>query len=122
MGDLKKWHIVLFVLAIVGLGFTVWWTLSDDSVPEGLTHRLVMVDVTTGDLFEMSTRRKAAVIPEVNPDSGKATLFPVHERDGKWYLIDRYLSALGQGDAKPDAVIDQSSGEVRVTNTSPKRM
>lgn len=122
-GKIKPWQIALFVVAILAvLGTTV---LSMGSDEPRLTKRVLLVDVTTGQLFEKNTNSGAAVIPELNPETGKATLLPVDENPPKTFTVEkRFLDSL-ERDVKPtvinpDGTVKVAEGRVR-TLTAPKK-
>lgn len=115
----KAWQIALFVAAAAVLGFSVWRGLSGPARPES-TRREILADVTTGELFEFSTERRAVLIPERNPDTGKIALFPVERtKDGRWVVARRYLDSLDEIEGDP-VKLDVRSGEVKVVRDSPR--
>ena len=121
MGDLKKWHIVLFVLAIVGLGVSLALSLRSNE-PAGMADTLYLVDIETGELFSKSIRNRSAVVPGTHPTTKRQTLFPVYKDEaGRWMLRLRYLEGL-PADQKADAITNRETGEVRVTNESATRL
>ncbi|MFG0259365.1 MAG: hypothetical protein ACF8LK_03350 [Phycisphaerales bacterium JB041] len=82
------------------------------------THQALLVDVTTGQLYEFSTKRKGVVIPERNPDSGKISLFPVRQDEqGNWIIESRYLSddAIAEVEGEPNNV-NFSTGRVEISS------
>lgn len=122
MGDAKPWQIVLIVVAVVGLGFSVWrfgFTKGPD-----LPDSVLLVDVKTGNLFELQLGgRKAAYYPEKHPDTGERTLMPVIKRDdGVWQIGPRILPALEDVQGETPAVTDTSTGVVNVVDERPRRI
>jgi len=102
------------------MAFAIWWGFFKNSGPN-LTHKVVLVDITTGDLFEFATDKKSVLIPERNPINGKISLFPTEKApDGKWLIQSRFLDSLGQIDGTPDALLNKKTGEVRVKSESPR--
>ena len=123
MQNVKPWQIALFVAAIAALAFGMYWSFFRGPKAES-TNRTVLVDVTTGELFEFSTKKRGVVIPERNPDSGKIALFPATENDqGQWVVERRYYAggALEEVEGDP-AKLDQSTGVVSVTTDAPKKV
>lgn len=120
MGRIKPWQVVVFVLAVGALGFAAWSFLS--AKRPHLTDRVLVVDVQTGDLFEMNTGgRHTAIFPELNPETAMYSLVPVEQgEDGRFVLPLKSARMLGTMEVKPDAV-DLASNEVAVTSASPKR-
>lgn len=120
MERVRPWQIVLFTAAVVGMAFAAWWVLAQGPRAKS-THRSLLVDVTTGELFEFSTKRRAVVIPERNPETGNYALFPVRQgEDGEWIIDARYLEgdALAQVEGEPK-MVEPGSGRVQVTDERP---
>lgn len=115
MGDVKPWQIVVLVAAVVALGASAYFSLGRGERLD-LASSLRMVDVNTGELFTLKIGKgpNSATIPGKNPKTGAVTLLPVEERDGRYYLIERYMPAIGQIEGKHEAVADKKTGEVRV--------
>lgn len=123
MEQVKRWQILVFVAAVVAMAFGLWWSLGRGPKAKS-SHETLLVDVTTGDLFDFSTKNKGVVIPERNPDTGKIALFPVQKsEDGDWVVDARYLgrSALREVEGEPK-MLDPGTGKVTVTNETPKRV
>lgn len=120
--QLRPWQIVLFVVAIAALVFGMWWSFGRGPRAKS-SNQALLVDVTTGELFQFSTKRKGVIIPERNPESGKIALFPVSkDGQGNWVIESRYLSkdAIEEVEGEPTNV-DFSSGRVEVVNEKAKR-
>jgi hypothetical protein len=118
MKGMKPWQIVVIVAAVLAVSYTVYRSLTSDA--PRLTTRLTLVDITTGDLFEASTAKTSAVIPEKNPDTGAFTLFPVAKDDkGVWHVSTRYLASLDPK-VQAAALVSAQSGEVKVKPGSPR--
>ncbi|MDX2118891.1 MAG: hypothetical protein SFY96_11980 [Planctomycetota bacterium] len=120
MGNAKPWQIAVVVGGfLIGLGLIVWQLTRGDGVD--LAGRVVMADLSTGELFEFSTKSKSAIIPEKNPNTGKYNLIPVERTpDGKWRVRRRYTDSVSQIEGKPDALLSTESGEVKVVDSSPR--
>ena len=123
MEKVKPWQIVLFVAAIAAIVLGAWWSFGRGPKAKS-TNEALLVDVTTGELYAFSTKRKGVIIPERNPDSGKIALFPVSKNDqGNWMIESRYLSddAIEEVEGEP-ANVDFSTGLVVITNENPKKV
>lgn len=122
MGNVKPWQIILIVVAFGALGFSVW-KFGFTGGPD-LPDSVLLVDVKTGDLFELDIGgRKAAYYPEKHPDTGDRTLMPVMQGDdGSWRIGGRMLPALEDVKGDMPAVIDISNGTVSVTTNRPRRI
>lgn len=85
-----------------------------------LAHKVMLVDVTNGQLFEFATDKKAVALPEKNPETGQETLLPVlKEADGKWRVSPRHLGIMTEIKPQPSALVDTKTGEVRVAGEQP---
>lgn len=122
MGDAKPWQIALIVVAVIGLGFSVW-KFGFSQGPD-LPNSVLLVDVKTGNLFELQLGgRKAAYYPERHPDTGERTLMPVvKQENGTWQIGPRLLPALQDVPGDTPAVTDPGSGTVNVVDASPRRV
>lgn len=119
MAQVKPWQIVVIGAAVVAAAAAAYWMVRGDDLPK-LKHHVVFVDITTGELFEASTAKRSAIIPEKNPTSGKYTLFPVAKgADGVWKVSPRYLEGM-EKDTVAAALVSAKSGEVKVASESPK--
>ncbi|MCA9298927.1 MAG: hypothetical protein KDA28_07665 [Phycisphaerales bacterium] len=122
MGDLKRWHVILFVVALGAVAFGGYWFLSrgsDTHVP----NRVVMVDVATGELFAFKTGKRRSVIPpEINPETRTKTLIPVTElEDGGWKISNQFRDALKRvSEPVNPEYVDAETGAVTPSNGSPK--
>jgi hypothetical protein len=119
MDQLKPKHYILLVAAVIALVAGVYFSMGG---PEPvLTRSVVLVDVSTGQLFEFSTKDYSVVLPGKNPDTGKISLLPVRkDANGKWQISGRYLGELDRLDEKPTAVKDRKTGEVTVSSEAPR--
>lgn len=125
MGDVKPWQLILMIAAIGVLGFSVWnFGFKSKGDLDLLADSVVMIDVTTGDLFEFSLKgRRGVVVPAVNPDTGTRTLIPVEpgpEGQG-WSVSERNLNVLRSLEVQISA-IDRSTGRATPSGQTPKRI
>jgi len=112
---MKLWQKIVVGLGLFGAFVTVGWqVLQDDGIK--ITSDVLMVDVTTGDLFSYPIKKKhGSMIPEKNPDTGQYTLFPVYlDDDGAYYVADRYIGSFRDLEAEP-AAVDPNSRRVTVS-------
>lgn len=118
MQSLKPWHYVLFGFALLGAVFTAAWLFRDEN---NLAKKIVFIDAKSGELYEASTSKRTAIIPEKNPDTGTYTLFPVTKTDdGNWRIDERYLGGVDPKKEGYTAILSAQSGEVRASGSSPK--
>ncbi|MBL4592098.1 MAG: hypothetical protein JKY96_09085, partial [Phycisphaerales bacterium] len=60
--------------------------------------------------------------PEKSPDTSKRVLMPVvKDENGKWFISGHSLPALEDIDGEPTAVINTSTGEIRVDDSKSPR-
>ncbi len=121
MGDVKPWQIVVIVGAFLGAGVLLWLTLNRG--PDiRIADAMLMVDVRTGELFEVSRKPRPPTIPAPNPGTKELTLLPVEKgEDGTWRVMGRYLDNVEALKPSTEVLVDRDTGEVRPTNTKPKR-
>ncbi len=118
----KPWQIALIVIGLaVGLGSGAWFVLGGDEVK--LERRYFLVDVETGDLFEVDSIKYRLVLPARNPETGRVSLIGVHrEDDGTWYVPKRDLDSIRQLDKGVEVkAINRESGDLIKPPGSPKR-
>jgi hypothetical protein len=109
VGKFKPWQIVVVVAAVVAVGISVLRLAVRESSPH-LADSVRMVDVNTGDLFDMQVGR--TMIPAKNPRTGTYSLLPVERRDGEMVLSERYRVAL-KGIEGSHGAVEASTGKVR---------
>lgn len=122
MQQVRPWQIVLFVAAVGAMAFGLWWSLGRGPRAQS-TNRTLLVDVTNGELFEFSTKKRGVVIPERNPETGKIALFPVRQdENGEWVIEARYLGegSLAEVEGEPEMLGPE--GRVRVASGQPKKI
>lgn len=119
MSGVKPWQIVLIVLALLALPASWLWVRS--GAPEiDLAESVTLVEISTGDLFVAPLPKgRMVALPATNPETGKPTLYPVYQKDGKWFVSDRYLSMLGRMTDPAPKFVDPKTGEVTNAGKSP---
>jgi len=90
MQGVKPWQLAVIVIGLlVGGGLIAWQGFASDEVR--LADSILLVDVTTGEIFEAPLPRGRTVgFPAKNPKTGKETLLPASQLDGKWFVGSRY--------------------------------
>ncbi len=85
---------------------------------------VMLVDVTTGEMFDAGTKKRTLVLPMEHPETGANTLMRVgydEARDG-YYIDPRHMKSLEQVEGEVVRV-DLDSGRVEVDDSSkPKKM
>lgn len=121
MEGLRPWHLALFALAGIAVVVSLVFSLGSDNTPT-MSKRVVLVDVTSGELYEFSTRKRPSIIPERHPQSGVRVLYPARKDEaGKWFVEGRYINAvLEDKSLKPAALINPDTGELKTQGDSPK--
>ncbi|MBO6513405.1 MAG: hypothetical protein JJ974_05520 [Phycisphaerales bacterium] len=95
MSDIKPWHIVLMVAAVIVLAFTAWRVMGSDMQKGPSGH--MTVDVMTGQLYMVQKGKARGVMyPAKHPETGERTLFPVDQEEGSdsWKLSPRLENAI----------------------------
>ncbi|MEX2217529.1 MAG: hypothetical protein WD749_02115 [Phycisphaerales bacterium] len=113
MEKAKTWQIAIIAVAAVALAVSLFFTLRGDGVD--LDSSLRMADVGTGEVFSLPIGKgpNAAMIPGKNPRTGEMTLLPIIEKDGRWFLRERYAVSLKSIQGS-HAAVDEKTLEVRV--------
>jgi len=115
------WKIGFIVIAVIALAVSVYMTFSG---PDVLSQKdsMTFVDLRDGTLYRVPLKGRSLPVPMRSPeDMTKQTLFPVEERDGAYFLTERYYSPEGVDGISEDVVVGGSL-EVRVANRSPQRL
>lgn len=102
---------LLLAAVLVGAAVVVYFSFGrSDENP--LPDRLPFVCVATGERLELS-RSQFNSIPARHPETGMATLLPVEEREGRWYVGRRYAGSLAQELKDVNKFVDARTLEVR---------
>ncbi|MCA9304655.1 MAG: hypothetical protein KC996_11085 [Phycisphaerales bacterium] len=121
MDNVKPWQIILMVLAVGALAFSIWKFVLTPKIK--LPTEVYLVDVSNGELFIFDISGKAkGYYPERSPDSQNLVLMPVtKDENGKWFISGHSLPALQDVTGTTEAVINASTGEVRVDDSKSPR-
>lgn len=102
--------------AVAAAWFSYWSFAGGGGVK--LAHKVMLVDVTNGQLYEASTAKKAILEPALAPDGSSRRLLRVSKEDsGKWVVAGRSMSLLDDLGVEAKA-IDAESGEVLTPSAS----
>ena len=118
----KPWQIALIVIGLaVGIGSAAWFAFSGDEVQ--LDRRYFLIDVETGDIYEVDSTKYRLVLPARHPESGRICLIGVHkEETGEWYVPPRDLDSIKQLDKDVQVkAVDKKSGDLINPAGTPKR-
>jgi hypothetical protein len=90
MQGVKPWQLAVIVIGLlVGGGLITWQGFSPGAVK--LADSIMLVDVTTGEIFEAPLPSDRTVgFPAKSPTTGKETLLPATQIEGKWFVGSRY--------------------------------
>lgn len=123
MKELRPWQIAVMAAAVLVLGVSVYFQMTDESKVIRIADRVTVVDVETGDLFETAfPSGRAVVYPAKSPSNGQMAVFPVQNVGDKWVIPDRFLDQVRdyyKGKSSTGKV-DLKGGEVSVANGTPK--
>jgi hypothetical protein len=124
MDDLKPWHIAILVIGLCVLTGGVYFSIRSSGTTVDLAESMVMADVVSGELFEVTLPERGITIPFKHPTTGSYTLYPVaKDESGRWVIPSRYLgSAVASKDPKPLALKDAKSGEVTLKSETPTKI
>jgi hypothetical protein len=105
------WQIVLFVAAGIAVAISGYFTFFRSGI--NLPHKLVLVDIVTGDLYGIDSDGKTILIPARSPVSGEKSLYPVAKGDdGEWVLDARSLEEIRAIAEQKELAIDEETGRV----------
>ncbi len=103
----NQWKVIAAGALLVGaLGVYFFWGREKPVLPD----RINFVCVETGKRF--SIPRDKAVVPGVNPDTGKATLVPCYERAGQLYADGHYRGTINSL-AEVNRYVDPKTLQIR---------
>ena len=118
----KPWQIALIVIGLaVGLVSAAWFVLGGDEVQ--LDRRYFLIDVETGDIYDVDSKKYRLVLPAMHPESGRVVLVGVQKDDtGVWFVPPRDLESVRQLDKSVQVkAIDPATGGVVNPAGKPKR-
>jgi hypothetical protein len=116
----KGWQIAVIVIGFVVAIASITYSLSGPGEPQ-LPHRYYLIDVETGDIFDVDSKKYLLAIPATNPATQKVSMLRVRkDEDGTWRVFERDLALFSALDksVKVNAV-DRDSGEVLGTVKDP---
>ncbi len=117
MGDqrqrVRKWPWCAGALGVVALAVVVWRVSSGASgIP--MAETVLMVDVRSGQFFEMTVGRNGLMVPERHPQTGELGLFPVEQNaNGDWVIPARMREGLEMVESGGQGVVDRRTGVVK---------
>lgn len=118
----KPWQIALIVIGLlVGVGSAAWFVLGGDRVT--LANSILMVDVDTGDVFEVNLDRTRISNPALHPETGKLQLVRLDkDEDGTLFVNGRDLDLLKFLDKSiTNKAVDPKTGDLLIPPGTPKR-
>jgi hypothetical protein len=113
MQQLRPWQIVLFVAAVLALGFIGYKVIRGNGI--NVEHDLLVVDVITGELYEIDTNGRGIVLPTKNPATGERTMFAIFkDEDGQWFLEGRALGAVLDRELDTGEFVNRETGAIEI--------
>lgn len=110
----KSWQIAVIAGGLLlGGGLLVWQTMGSGDQEAEFSDTMMLVDVATGQLYEVNLRKTRPAVPAKSPETGQRTLVTVHKsKEGQWVVTPTELDEV---EAMKDAnkVIDLASGIAR---------
>lgn len=120
MDKFKPWQIVLFLAAILVLGFSVWKFGFTSSIPT--TDGYLTVDITTGQLYDIKKGKARGVpLPARHPDTGDRTLYPVNQVSDSLYEIPLGFESYLTDNVRKNSKIDAGKMTITVLPEDPIR-
>lgn len=116
-GKPKKWQIAVLAAGALALAVSLFLYFTREDKLD-LPNRVYLADVSTGEVFEASTKDRPAITPEVHPTTGKLTLVRVRkDEQGKWKVNQTDMRNLEEG-------VDRSAvkGEELVFKSGPSKL
>lgn len=108
---IKSWQIgVIVVGLLVGVG-SIAYTLTTGGGATIADHYF-LVDVETGDLYKVNTKKYALYMPALRPGSDRRTLVPVQQQDGVWHVGSNWLNPADMPEDVEFKAVDRNTGEV----------
>lgn len=107
----KPWQIAIIALALVATGASTAYMLSQSGGVK-IDTKLTLVDITTGQLYEVNLKKHRVALPARDPEKGEYRLFQVRKSDdGKWFLTENSRGMLRTTKFSTKAV-NAETGEV----------
>jgi len=121
MSGAKPWQLILIGVGL--LGAVVCFLIFNpfvDPVEAQMARRVYLVDVSSGELFEVSTKERGIAPPLRNPETQKVSLVPVKEGENgsDWYVSSRHMALLEMVEVEVSAV--EEDGKVPQAVGPPK--
>ncbi|MBS0198318.1 MAG: hypothetical protein JSR77_16315 [Planctomycetes bacterium] len=117
MRDVKPWQMILLIAAALAMTASLFYSCSH-SDDLGLAKMIPMVDVVTGDRFDVKLPKSGSIgIPCKHPDTGEETLVPYFEpQPGEWTVGDKYASPFVKKGLPKDAALDIKTRMVKFSD------
>ena len=114
--------VALAMVAALVLCIGVWFSFFSGGAPKA-PSAMLLIDVSTGELYEAKLGKRSWVIPMKNPDTGVRSIFPVRKSDdGQWSIHERYLGAMDGIPVNSSVLIDAENGIVIPQSENAKRL
>lgn len=122
MEQVRPWQMIVVIAGALALSASIVYQCQFAGDRVEIADTVTLVDVKSGELIRTNKPSgRAMTFPVKNPATGTAMLFPVTQKDGKWFVedlfMDQALKAVGKEDS---ALLDLKSGEVRTAGNEPK--
>lgn len=105
----KPWQIVVIALAFIAVGASTAYMLTSSG--PNVPSKIMLVDVSTGQLYEVNLRKHRVVLPARDPDQKQYRLFPIKKSASGWTLTESGMAMIRGTDVDVKAV-NLSTGEV----------
>lgn len=118
----KPWQIALIVIGLaVGIGSAAWTIFGGDRVE--LANVVLMVDVESGQIYEVNLNRTRITNPALHPTTGKLQLVRLDRSDdGTLFVNPRDMQLLQYLDKDvTNKAVDPKTGELLIAPGKPVR-
>lgn len=115
----KGWQLAVIVLGFIVSGVSIALMLNTDEPI--LPHQYHAIDVETGEIFRIDSKRYALTAPAPHPVTGRLSLITISKDEhGHWLAHERNLALLdGLQPGIKNVVLNPESGELLVEVKEP---
>ncbi len=116
----KPWQIALIAVGlVVGIASVVYNAVASGG--PNLRHQYFLIDVQSGQVYEVDARRTRLILPATNPETGKISLVGIEKDEkGQWIVNPKDRAALAQLDqGVVNSVVDAETGTLKSPAKAP---